>query len=166
MNIRTFSCLCYALCLAACGWAQGVSFSGNVPQAVSAPFAGVSGDYLLLAGGCNFPDVPASEGGVKQYYTAVWAKQADQAWRCVGSLPEETAYGASITLPEGVDTFSFLITNPRQNIGRWTKQTYFQGVDITIAYKKQQPLEGLCDVFKTLLPCFNVKQCSRRSREC
>ena len=102
MNIRTFSCLCYALCLAACGWAQGVSFSGNAPQAVSAPFAGVSGNYLLLAGGCNFPDVPASEGGVKQYYTAVWAKQADQAWRCVGSLPEETAYGASITLPEGV----------------------------------------------------------------
>lgn len=78
----------------------------------------------------------------------------------------KTFVETNITLPEGVDTFSFLITNPRQNIGRWTKQTYFQGVDITIAYKKQQPLEGLCDVFKTLLPCFNVKQCSRRSREC
>ena len=72
----------------------------------------------------------------------------------------------NITLPEGVEMFSFLLTNPRHNIGRWTKQSLLQGVDITIAYKKQQPLEGLCSVFDILLPCFNVKQCSRRSILC
>lgn len=71
----------------------------------------------------------------------------------------------NITLPEGVESFSFLITNPKHNVGRWKKYSYLQGVDITITYKKQQPLEGLCHVFETLLPCFNVKQCSRRSIE-
>nr|MDE5638509.1 hypothetical protein [Odoribacter sp.] len=37
-------------------------------QGVSAPYAGMSGDRLVVAGGCNFPGVPAAEGGEKVYY--------------------------------------------------------------------------------------------------
>ena len=99
-KIRCFSFLVGALCLAQAGWAQGALPAA--PQPVSAPFAGVSGEYLLLAGGCNFPDVPAADGGAKRYYAEVWAKTKDQDWTQVGSLPEETAYGASVSTPDGL----------------------------------------------------------------
>ena len=40
----------------------------SVGQGVSAPFSGVVGDKIVVIGGCNFPDVPAAEGGSKRYY--------------------------------------------------------------------------------------------------
>ena len=36
-------------------------------QGVSAPFAGVVGDKIVVVGGCNFPDTPAAEGGAKKW---------------------------------------------------------------------------------------------------
>ena len=42
-----------------------------LPKGVSAPFAGFIGDWLVVAGGCNFPDIPASEGGKKVYYPGI-----------------------------------------------------------------------------------------------
>ena len=44
-----------------------------IEAGVSAPFAGFVGDWLVVAGGCNFPDVPAAEGGQKVYYREVYA---------------------------------------------------------------------------------------------
>ena len=41
-------------------------------QGVSAPFSGVVGDKIVVIGGCNFPDVPAAEGGSKQYYGNIY----------------------------------------------------------------------------------------------
>ena len=70
----------------------------------------------------------------------------------------------NITVPKEVRAFSFLLTNPEYNSGRYIRQAPFSGVQITISYDKQQPLTGLCEVFEKLLPCFNVKQCVRRSR--
>ena len=40
----------------------------NGSQGVSAPFAGVSNGHVLVAGGCNFPGVPAAEGGRKVFF--------------------------------------------------------------------------------------------------
>ena len=65
-------------------------------QGISAPFAGTLNDgALLVAGGCNFPDTPAADGGTKVFYNKVWLLPADDhqsAWQEVGSLPRALAY--------------------------------------------------------------------------
>lgn len=74
-------------------------------KGVSAAFAGVVGSHLLLAGGCNFPAVPAAEGGVKRYYDEVFvAGLCDTVfvWKKIGSLPQPTAYGVSVVTDDGV----------------------------------------------------------------
>lgn len=72
-------------------------------QGISAPFAGVSNGQLLVAGGCNFPDVPAADGGGKTFYDKVFAlKEAEGTWKEVGTLPQAIAYGVSVTTSEGV----------------------------------------------------------------
>lgn len=62
---------------------------------VSACYAGQIGDYLVVAGGCNFPEA----GKPKKYYAGVYAARIDRAtlqWRLVGFLPEPAAYGATV----------------------------------------------------------------------
>lgn len=62
---------------------------------VSACYAGQIGDYLVIAGGCNFPEA----GKPKKYYAGVYAARMDRAtlqWRLVGFLPEPAAYGATV----------------------------------------------------------------------
>lgn len=62
---------------------------------VSACYAGQIGDYLVVAGGCNFPEA----GKPKKYYAGVYAARMDRAtlqWRLVGFLSEAAAYGATI----------------------------------------------------------------------
>lgn len=77
----------------------------NGKEGVSAPFAGMSGDWLIVAGGCNFPDVPAAEGGQKQFYKDVYALKNPlngKEWKHIGTLPEPLAYGVSVSVPDGV----------------------------------------------------------------
>ena len=102
-------------------------------QGVSGAFAGIvkepltGAPFVVVAGGCNFPDTPASEGGQKTFYTdiyvisleassffdatkgqAAWPKDSKHdgeplpGWSRDGSLPCGLAYGASVTVPEGV----------------------------------------------------------------
>lgn len=62
---------------------------------VSACYAGQIGDYLVVAGGCNFPEA----GKPKKYYAGVYAARMDRAtlqWCLVGFLPEAAAYGATV----------------------------------------------------------------------
>ena len=35
---------------------------------LASPFAGTTGDVVIVAGGCNFPDIPVRDGGIKKYY--------------------------------------------------------------------------------------------------
>lgn len=61
---------------------------------VSACYAGEIGDWLIVAGGCNFPTP-----GNKTYYAGIYAAHIDDSvlnWRLVGMLPEPAAYGATI----------------------------------------------------------------------
>lgn len=92
-------------------------FKSKTPQLDSAYAKGVSGHIagellpgqLVMAGGCNFPDRPAREGGAKRYYSEIYAadylgamyaaceakaSEVDMGWKLVGHLPQPTAYAA------------------------------------------------------------------------
>jgi N-acetylneuraminate epimerase len=73
------------------------------PLGVAAPFAGVSGDALIVAGGANFPDKMPWEGGKKVWHDRVWVLDApDGRWRDVGRLPRPLAYGVSLRATDAV----------------------------------------------------------------
>ena len=70
---------------------------------VAAPFAGVSGGALLVAGGANFPAGMPWEGGKKVWHDRVWIlEKPDDAWREAGKLPRPLGYGVSVTHGDGV----------------------------------------------------------------
>ena len=114
-----------ALFLLAVGGSYGTSqaqddyrmFVAKTPQLDPAYAKGVSGHIagepcqgqLVMAGGCNFPDRPAREGGAKRYYSEIYiadylgafnlacetkASELDMGWKLVGHLPHPTAYAA------------------------------------------------------------------------
>ena len=66
-------------------------------KGVSAPFCGVAGDALVVAGGANFPDKSLLEGGAKRVYADIWALEAGE-WAHAGLLPDSTAYGATFAV--------------------------------------------------------------------
>lgn len=66
-------------------------------KGVSAPFCGVVGDALVVAGGANFPDKSLLEGGAKRVYADIWA-HAEGEWAHVGVLSDSTAYGATFAV--------------------------------------------------------------------
>ena len=87
---------------AACGRNGHVAVLPEIPDAayakgVSAPFCGVVGDALVVAGGANFPDKSLLEGGAKRVYADIWA-HTDGEWAHVGVLPDSTAYGATFAV--------------------------------------------------------------------
>lgn len=75
-------------------------------QGVSGHFAGISNDALIVAGGCNFPQTPAAQGGKKVFYNNIFVLDKPLSeyaeWQKCDTLPTPTAYGISITTPEGV----------------------------------------------------------------
>ena len=81
------------------------TLSAPAGDGLSGSFAGTSGDAIIVAGGCNFPDVPVYEGGAKHYYADVFVNYKPLnggEWNTIGQLPVALAYGASVTVPEGV----------------------------------------------------------------
>ncbi len=74
--------------------------TGNLQKGVSASYAAISHDKLLVAGGCNFPDKLGFEGGVKVYYDDIVMMDTTilDKWTHVGKLPKPAAYGVSIRL--------------------------------------------------------------------
>ena len=75
-------------------------------KGVSALYAGVIDGHLIMAGGCNFPDVPAADGGKKSYYQDVYTAPLTEDtfldWKKIGVLPEAAAYGVSISTEKGL----------------------------------------------------------------
>ena len=71
-------------------------------QGVSAPFAALIDGNLYVAGGCNFPEVPAADGGQKVAYADIFMLENEEHWEQVGTLPHPLAYGTTIALPEGM----------------------------------------------------------------
>ncbi|MDO4550774.1 MAG: cyclically-permuted mutarotase family protein [Planctomycetia bacterium] len=83
-----------------------VSHGGNGPQGVSGAFAGMLGDTLIVAGGCNFPEVPVTEKGQKVFYREIWGMrkplEEGSQWKKLGELPKGVAYGVSATAQAGI----------------------------------------------------------------
>ena len=125
MNSILYRVRLMALFLLAVGGSYGTSqaqddyrmFEAKTPQLDPAYAKGVSGHIageprqgqLVMAGGCNFPDRPAREGGAKRYYSEIYtadylgafnlaceakASELDMGWKLVGHLPHPTAYAA------------------------------------------------------------------------
>lgn len=69
---------------------------------VSAPFAGMSPEGMIMAGGCNFPVDPMATDSRKRFYKGIYLfDRKEGQWKRTGSLPEVIAYGASATLDDG-----------------------------------------------------------------
>ena len=125
MNSIRYRVRLVGLLLLAVGGSYGTSqaqedyrmFEAKTPQLDPAYAKGVSGHIagelrprlLVMAGGCNFPDRPAREGGAKRYYSEIYiadylgafnlacetkASELDMGWKLVGHLPHPTAYAA------------------------------------------------------------------------
>ena len=104
------------LCVAGCGqpvskkqntminWTKLPDLPGAADTAslgVSAPFAGIHNGVLIVAGGCNFPDKPVTEGGAKRYYSEIFVL-LPEGWKEIDRLPRPVAYGATVSTPEGI----------------------------------------------------------------
>lgn len=84
---------------------KGFPFSEiGIEKGVSAPFAGCSNGFIVMAGGCNFPDKPVAEGGKKRFYSGIYAAfdngSDSLSWKLIGHLPKEVAYGVAINANE------------------------------------------------------------------
>ena len=87
--------------LASARWSQLAPLPN--PLGVAAPFAGVSGNSLLVAGGANFPDGLPWEGGKKVWHDTVYRLDAPTgSWSIAGKLQRPLAYGVSVTTPDGL----------------------------------------------------------------
>ena len=70
-------------------------------QGVSAPYAGIIDEKIIVAGGCNFPATPAAEGGSKKFYADIHLFDG-KSWQKVGELPQAAAYGVGVSVPDGL----------------------------------------------------------------
>ena len=91
-------------------------------KGVSGAYCGLIDGHLILAGGANFPGVPAADGGGKRYYDAIYATTNNVCrrvkgllseedgkafkhgltWEQVGVLPVPMAYGVSVSDEDGM----------------------------------------------------------------
>ena len=75
---------------------------GDLQKGVSAAYAALIDDNLLVAGGCNFPDKLGFEGGKKVFYDEILLfNKTQNQWQTIGKLPEAAAYGVSVAIPDG-----------------------------------------------------------------
>lgn len=77
--------------------------NSNTQYGLASPFSGISNGALIVAGGCNFPETPVYQGGKKRYYDDIFVlEELEGKWKQTSSLPFKVAYGASVTLPDGL----------------------------------------------------------------
>jgi len=73
------------------------------PVGFAAPFAGVSGKALIVAGGANFPNGMPWEGGKKIWHDSIFVLSDPKGkWKTGFKLAEPKAYGISITTKDGL----------------------------------------------------------------
>jgi len=72
---------------------------------IASPFAGSVGEVIIVAGGCNFPELPVREGGKKKFYDDAFVfSEVEGQWQWLSDykIPQPAAYGASVSLPDGL----------------------------------------------------------------
>ncbi|MEG2035123.1 MAG: sodium/solute symporter [Mucinivorans sp.] len=101
--------LCLLLCACASenradpttiAWEQEVPLPDSL--GFSAMYGGHFGGELWALGGCNFPQKPAAEGGVKVFSDKIFCYDGQQWSLSQVCLPRAAAYGLSITMPKGI----------------------------------------------------------------
>ena len=76
---------------------------GSLQKGLASPFAGTFSDgTILVAGGCNFPGKPVIDGGEKVFHKDIYVLTKDSEWKVVSQMASGLAYGASVSIPEGV----------------------------------------------------------------
>lgn len=69
----------------------------------AAPFAGVSGGALVIAGGANFPGDKWADTVTKKWHDSAFVlRRPEGTWEAAGKLPRSLAYGVSMTANDGV----------------------------------------------------------------
>lgn len=77
----------------------------HIPDAegFAAPFAGVSGGALIVAGGANIPENKWAEVFVKKWYDSVFVlDRPDEQWKPAGKFPRALGYGVSVNWQDRV----------------------------------------------------------------
>ncbi len=69
---------------------------------LAGPFVGVHNDVLLIAGGANFPEPVWDNDKVWHSYIYALRLTGERQWAVPGALPRSIAYGASVSVDEGV----------------------------------------------------------------
>lgn len=80
---------------------ETTSTEAGYAAGVSAMYAGAVRDALIVAGGANFPDVPAAEGGKKTFYDVIFLLRGG-VWSQAGRLPAPAAYGVTFPVGDGL----------------------------------------------------------------
>ena len=69
-------------------------------QGVSAAVMVQTGSVVYVAGGCNFPNLPAVKGGSKRYYSHILEWDGCK-WLRAGNLRQPLAYGVAVPVKDG-----------------------------------------------------------------
>lgn len=94
--------VCILLLTLSCGGGASVTQLPSLGgKGLSGLYAGTVDGTLFVAGGCNFPDKPLTEGGRKVFYDEILSLDGGE-WTKAGTLPKPSAYGAYIQRPEGL----------------------------------------------------------------
>lgn len=82
---------------------KGDGLEGDLAKGVSAAYGALINNHLIVAGGANFPGKLSFEGGTKVFYDEILLyDRSDNMWKIIGHLPQPSAYGVSVSLPNGV----------------------------------------------------------------
>ncbi|MDD4776750.1 MAG: cyclically-permuted mutarotase family protein [Fermentimonas sp.] len=76
--------------------------TGDLNKGVSAAYAALIDEKLIVAGGANFPGKLGFEGGSKAFYDEIMLyNDATEEWTVIGRLPTPSAYGVSVPVSDG-----------------------------------------------------------------
>lgn len=74
------------------------AYEEGYEQGVSALYGAAYDNTLYIAAGCNFPCLPAADGGSKRYYKGIYKSPIAEPfeWEKAGELPAASAYGVTV----------------------------------------------------------------------
>lgn len=96
-----------------------------IPKGVSGAFVGKLNQDIIIAGGSNFPDIPAADGGKKLYYNDIYAYSTQyRTWRKVAELPIPLAYGCSVSTSNSIYLIGGNNTQPSKRVFCFTRHKH------------------------------------------
>lgn len=84
------------------------SYQQTGQPGLAGAYSGISNNFLIVAGGANFPEKMPWDGGEKMYHQTIYLAKRTEDGNIVWQddpgvrLPEATGYGGTASLPEGI----------------------------------------------------------------